>query len=87
MLGVFYGALSPGVLYIGHKLNSRIPISVIAKYRYFKIMVISFRMLYHYTRRTTKLLGEGYIGFTPSVRPGFRVRSLTPTVLDGFFLY
>ena len=33
----------------------------------------------------------GYIGFTPSVRPSVRpacrVRSVTSTVLDGFFPY
>ena len=45
----FYGALSPGVIYIGHKLIRIIPISLISKYYYIKIMVISFRMLYHYT--------------------------------------
>ena len=45
----FYGALSPGVIYIGHKLIRIIPISLISKYYYIKILVISFRMLYHYT--------------------------------------
>ena len=48
----------------------------------------------NYTPRTTKLLGW-YIGFTPSVRPSVhpsvrpacRVRSVTSTVLDGFFPY
>ena len=49
LLGTFYGDLSPGALYIGRKLMSIIPISVISKYYYFKIMVISFRMLYHLT--------------------------------------
>ena len=44
----FYGALSPGVIYIGHKSIRIIPISLISKYYYVKIMVISFRMLYHY---------------------------------------
>ena len=37
------------------------------------------------------LLCSGYIGFTPSVHPSVcpacRVRSVTPTVLDGFFPY
>ena len=52
----------------------------------------------HYTPRTTKLLG-GYTGFTPSVRPSVRlsvrpsirpacrVRSVSSTVMDGFFSY
>ena len=46
MLGTFYDALSLGILYIGHKLISIIPIPVISKYYYFKIMVIS---LYQFT--------------------------------------
>ena len=53
---------------------------------------------YYYTPRTTKLLG-GYTGFTPSVRPSVRlsvrpsvrpacrVRSVSSTVMDGFFSY
>ena len=45
----FYGALSPGVIYIGYKLIRIIPISLTSKYYYVKIMVISFRMMYHYT--------------------------------------
>ena len=45
----FYGALSPGVIYIGHKLIRIILISLISKYYYIKIMVVSFRMLYNYT--------------------------------------
>ena len=36
--------------------------------------------------RTAKLL-LGYIGFTLSVGPAFHVRSVTPTVFDGFFSY
>ena len=55
-----------------------------------------------YTPRTMKLLG-GYTGFTPSVRPSVRpsvcpsvrpsvrpacrVRSVSSTVMDGFFSY
>ena len=58
-----------------------------------KIQAMSF-----YTPRTTKLLG-GYTGFTPSVRPSVRlsvrpsvrpacrVRSVSSTVMDGFFSY
>ena len=41
MLGTFYVVLSPGILYIGHKLISIISISVITKWYYLKIMVIS----------------------------------------------
>ena len=49
-LGVhFHGALSYRNLYIGNKLISIIPISSIYKHYDFKIMVISFRMLYHFT--------------------------------------
>ena len=57
-------------------------------------------MVIYYTTRTMKLLGEGYISFTPSVRPfgvrpsvfpfvrpTSRVRSLAPTVLVGSISY
>ena len=45
-------------------------------------------LIFYYTPRTTKLLG-GYItsSFRPSVCPACRVRSVTSTVLNGFFPY
>ena len=45
----------------------------------------------YYTPRTTKLLGGILVSLRPSVRPSIcpacRVRSVTSTVLDGFFPY
>ena len=43
MLGTFYEALCPGVLYIGHKLINTLPISVISWYYYFNIEVKNLR--------------------------------------------
>ena len=44
--------------------------------------------LHDYTLRTTKLWGVYWFHSTcPSVRPRFRTRSVTPTVLDGLFPY
>ena len=48
-------------------------------------------MLNYYTPRTTKLLGGILVSLRPSVRPSVRpacrVRSVTSTVLDGYFPY
>ena len=40
-----------------------------------------------YTPRTTKLLGGILVSLRQSVCPACRVRSVTSTVLDGFFPY
>ena len=56
---------------------------------------IEFVNMFYYTPRTTKLLGGILVSVRPSVRlsvrpsvcPACRVRSVTSTVLDGFFPY
>ena len=52
------------------------------------LLPMSYLRFHYYTRHTTKLLGVGYIDFTPSVRPSVRptcrVHSVTPKVIDGF---
>ena len=58
------------------------------------IKIILFCIHHYYTPPNNKVVG-GYIGFTPSVCPSVRpsvcpacrVRSVTSTVLDGFFPY
>ena len=52
MLGTFNGALSPGVLYIGHELINTIPISVISSYYFFKIEVKNLRKDMEYKGNT-----------------------------------
>ena len=54
------------------------------------ILVDHWSTISSYTHHTTKLLGGirgGGIGFTPSVRPASRVRSVAPTVLVGSISY